>query len=156
LVEPLLLDTTYLLPVFGIDVGLAKFGTKFPEILDEYDIRYNPVSLLEAKWISLRISLRIGRHSDRDKFLARYRSGLGAIMTDKRMKQTRLTDSAVELIADRLLTDNRLNDYFDRMIYATAAAENSHLLTEDKVLLGLTGVKGEPVPRSVFSWKSVP
>jgi hypothetical protein len=47
LVEPLLLDTTYLLPVFGIDVGLAKFEIKFPEILDEYDIRYNPVSLLE-------------------------------------------------------------------------------------------------------------
>jgi hypothetical protein len=152
LVEPLLLDTTYLLPVFGIDVGLAKFETKFPEILDEYDIRYNPVSLLEAKWISL----RIGRHSDRDKFLARYRSGLGAIMTDKRMKQTRLTDGAVELIADRLLTDNRLNDYFDRMIYATAAAENSHLLTEDKALLGLTGAMGETMPRSVFSWKGVP
>jgi hypothetical protein len=152
LVEPLLLDTTYLLPVFGIDVGLAKFEIKFPEILDEYDIRYNPVSLLEAKWISL----RIGRHTDRDKFLARYRSGLGAIMTDKRIKQTRFTDGAVELIADRLLTDNRLNDYFDRMIYATAAAENSHLLTEDKVLLGLTGAKGESMPRSIFSWKGVP
>ena len=150
--EPLLLDTTYLLPVFGIDVGLAKFETRFPEILDGYDIRYNPVSLLEAKWISL----RIGRHSERDRFLARYRSGLGAIMTDKRMKQTRLTDSAVELIADRLLTENRLNDYFDRMIYATAAAENSHLLTEDKVLLGLTGAKGESVPRSILSWKGVP
>ena len=152
MVEPLLLDTTYLLPVFGIDVGLTKFGTKFPELLDEYDIRYNPVSLVEAKWISL----RIGRHTDREKFLARYRSGLGAIMTDKRIKQTRLTDGAVELIADRLLADNRLNDYFDRMIYATAAAENSHLLTEDRVLLGLTGAKGEPMPRSTFSWKGVP
>jgi PIN domain nuclease of toxin-antitoxin system len=77
-------------------------------------------------------------------------------MTDKRMKQTRLTDGAVELIADRLLTDNRLNDYFDRMIYATAAAENSHLLTEDKALVGLTGAVGEPGPLSIFSWKGVP
>jgi len=151
LVEPLLLDTTYLLPVFGIDVGLAKYETRFPEMLDGYDIRYNPVSLLEAEWISL----RIGRHTDRDGFLARYRSGLGAIMADRRMKQTRLTDGTIELIADRLLTDNRLNDYFDRMIYATAAAENSHLLTEDKVLLGLRGAKGGPMPRSVFSWKGV-
>ncbi len=152
MVEPLLLDTTYLLPVFGIDVGLARFEIKFPEMLDEYDIRYNPVSLLEAKWISL----RIGRHADRDKFLARYRSGLGAIMADKRMKQTRLTDGAVELIADRLLADNRLDDYFDRMIYATAAAENSYLLTEDRVLLGLMRAKGEPMPRSIYSWKGVP
>ena len=151
MVEPLLLDTTYLLPVLGIDVGLAKFGTKFPKILDGYDIRYNPVSLLEAKWIGL----RIGRRSDRDKFLARYRSGLGAIMTDKRMMQTRLTDDTVELIADRLLIDNRLDDYFDRMIYATAAAEDSHLLTEDKALLGLAGAKGEPAPRSILSWKGV-
>ena len=55
MVEPLLLDTTYLLPVFGIDVGLARFETRFPEMLDEDDIRYNPVSLLEAKWMHLRI-----------------------------------------------------------------------------------------------------
>ncbi len=149
--EPLLLDTTYLLPVFGIDVGLASFESKFPKTLDEYDVRYNPVSLLEAKWICL----RIGRHSNRDKLLERYRSGLSAVMADKRMSQTRFTDGTIELIADRLLTDNRVNDYFDRMIYATAATENSHLLTEDKVLLGLTDTKREPVPRSILSWKGL-
>jgi hypothetical protein len=95
----------------------------------------------------------VGRHSDRDRFLARYRSGLGATMTDESMKQTRLSDGAVgEPIADRLLGDNRLNDYFDRMIYATAAAEDSHILTEHKALLGLTGAIGETRPRSIFSW----
>jgi PIN domain nuclease of toxin-antitoxin system len=151
LAEPLLLDTTYLLPVFGIDVGLARFETKFPKILDDYDIRYNPVSLLEAKWISL----MMGRRMDRSKFLERYRSGLSAIMTDRRMRQTKFTDDTIELIADRLLTDDRVNDYFDRMIYATAATENSNLLTEDKVLLGLADAKGEPAPRSILSWKSV-
>jgi PIN domain nuclease of toxin-antitoxin system len=76
-------------------------------------------------------------------------------MTDKRIKQTWLTGSTVELIADRLLTYERINDYFDRMIYATAAVEASHLLTEDKVLLGLTGARGWG-PRHAFPWKGVP
>ena len=148
--EPLLLDTTYLLPVFGIDVGLARFETKFPRVLGEYDIRYNPVSLLEAKWIILKMS----RRGDRDKFLKRYRAGLRAIMTDKRISQTRFTDGAVELIADELLTDNLVNDYFDRIIYATAAVENWLLLTEDSILLGLGD--REPAPRSTFPWKGIP
>jgi hypothetical protein len=151
LAEPLLLDTSYLLPVFGIDVGLSEFETRFPKILDEYDTHYNPVSLLEAKWISL----RMGRGTFRDKFLDRYRSGLAAIMTDERLAQTALTDGATELIADRLLTDDGIDDYFDRMIYATAASEKTHLLTEDEVLLGLTDAAGRPAPRSVFRWKDV-
>ena len=149
--EPLLLDTTYLLPMFGIDVRLAGFESKFPKALVEYEVRYNPISLLEAKWISL----RLGRGTDRKKFLEAYRSGLGAILADKRISQTRFTGGAIELVADRLLTDNGVSDYFDRMIYATAAAEKSHLMTEDKVLLALHHAKEELAPRSTFSWKGI-
>jgi hypothetical protein len=33
LAEALLLDTTYLLPVFGIDVGLASRNSKFASVV---------------------------------------------------------------------------------------------------------------------------
>jgi PIN domain nuclease of toxin-antitoxin system len=151
LAEALVLDTTYLLPVFGIDIGLSRFETRFPEILEEYDARYNPVSLVEAKWISL----RMGRYVERERFLERYRSGLMAIMTDKRISQTKLTDSAIEHVADRLLTENGVKDYFDRMIYATAAAEESDLLTEDKALIELEDAERKPAPRRILSWKVI-
>ena len=134
-----------------LHIYFEGFENKFPKTLDEYEVRYNPISLLEAKWISL----RLGRGTGRKKFLEAYRSGLGAILADKRIIQTRFTDSAIELIADRLLTDGGVRDYFDRMIYATAAAEESHLMTEDKALLALDRAKGELAPRSTFSWKSL-
>jgi len=146
-----LLDTTYLLPIFGIDVRLAGFEDKFPKVLEEYDVRYNPISLVEAKWISL----RLGRGANRDKFLEAYRSGLATIFADKRINQTRLTDGAIELIADQLLAEDGVRDYFDRIIYATAAREKSYLLTEDKALLGLKDAKEELAPRSIFSWKGI-
>ena len=98
--EPLLLDTTYLLRVFGIDVGLPKFESELPRVLNEYDVRYNPISLPEAKWISLRMS-----RGDREDFLRRHRAGLSAILTDKRMTQTQLTNGEIELVADRLLIE---------------------------------------------------
>lgn len=149
--EPLLLDTTYLLPIFGIDVRLAGFEDKFPKILNAYDVHYNPISLVEAKWISL----RLGRGTDRKKFLEKYRSGVEALLADKRISQTRVTDGAIELVADSLLADDEVEDYFDRMIYATAAVEQSHLLTEDKVLVRLESSEKERAPRSTVSWKGI-
>lgn len=149
--ERLLLDTTYFLPLFGIDVRLAGFENRFPKILDEYEVCYNPVSLLEAKWISL----RLGRGASRNKFLEAYRSGLATILADKRISQTKLTNATVELAADQLLAVDGVRDYFDRMIYATAAAEETYLLTEDKELLLLGKGERESAPRGIFSWKGL-
>jgi PIN domain nuclease of toxin-antitoxin system len=146
-----LLDTTYLLPIFGIDVRLAGFEDRFPEILEEYDVHYNPISLVEAK----RISLRLGRSGNRKEFCEKYRSGLGAILADERIRQTRVTDGAIESVADRLLADEAVKDYFDRMIYATAAVERSRLLTEDKVLVGLKSSEKELAPLSTISWSDI-
>jgi len=53
--EELVLDTTYLLPIFGIDMRLKGFGELFPRLLASYAVLYNPVSLVEAKWIVLKL-----------------------------------------------------------------------------------------------------
>jgi len=54
--EDLLLDTTYLLPILGIRMSLKGFSELFPKLLDDYTVFYNPVSLVEAKWVMLRLA----------------------------------------------------------------------------------------------------
>ncbi|MDK2373115.1 MAG: hypothetical protein QI197_07055 [Candidatus Korarchaeota archaeon] len=68
------------------------------------------------------------------KELARaFISGLKALSSENRVSQVELTDLEVERVAN-LLMDAGMGDYFDRMIYATAAVRGYRLLTEDDVL----------------------
>ena len=150
--EELVLDTTYLLPIFGIDVRLKGFGELFPRLLASYAVLYNPVSLVEAKWIVLKLSG--GDPSRKELLLKAYRLGLRALLSDRRLKQTGLTNPDVEEIADELLLKAGVKDYFDRVIFATAAQQGAILLTEDEELMkiGLTGI---PRPKEVISWEKL-
>lgn len=146
----LVLDTTYLLPVFGVDVGLKKFKTLFPRLLKAYPTLYNPASIVEAKWIVLRLARREPQR--REALLRRFREGLRALLSDRRLSQTALTRPIVEEVADMLLVKAGLSDYFDRLIYATAVYRGASLLTEDEELLS-TAMRGDlPKPREVISW----
>ncbi len=147
----LLLDTTYLLPAFGIGLELDDFGKTFSRILGEHTVLYNPVSLIEAKWTVLRMCRN--EPGLRRSLLERYRLGLRATLGDERLKQTALTDETVERTADSLLVENGVRDYFDRTIYATACARNCILLTEDRELRGLKAAGGAPRPRRVLDWR---
>ena len=151
--DELLLDTTYLLPALGIGIELEGFERTFSKVLRDYAVLYNPISLIEGKWIILRMSRK--ERGDRSRFLERYRVGVGATLRDGRLKQTVVTDERVERVADRLLVENHVRDYFDRTIYGTACARNSFLLTEDKELRGLETVGSEPRPRGVLNWTDV-
>ncbi len=144
----LLLDTTYLLPIFGIDVSLKDYS-KFPRVLDIYRVLYNPVSLVEAKWISLR--LMKGHPERRNKLAWAFIYGLKALLSEERISQVELTDPDVERASDSLL-DAGVRDYFDRMIYATASVRGYRLLTEDDELLKLNV---DFRPKEVLSWSSL-
>ncbi len=143
--DELLLDTTYLLPIFGIAVGLEYYD-KFPQVLEAYRVLYNPISLIEAKWISLKLMKRYPKM--RKELAGAFISGLKALLSEDRISQVELTDPEVERVAD-LLLDAGVGDYFDRMIYATAAVRGYRLLTEDDVLLKL---ELELRPKEVLSW----
>lgn len=145
----LILDTTYLLPIFGIGVGLPSYESLFPKLLGELSVRYSPLSLVEAKWISLSLSKK--DPSKRDMLLSAYRRGLAAILFDERISATELTGPEVEVVADRLLLKFGLADYFDRMIYATAVVRNVILLTEDADLLRLARSPDAPRPKEALS-----
>ena len=151
--EELVLDTTYLLPIFGISVSLEGFSEFFPRLLAKYVVLYNPVSLVEAKWIVLRLAKRVPQK--RDALLERFRIGLEALLRDERLGQTELTNPSVEGIADLLLTRAGVADYFDRFIYATAASRRSMLLTEDKELAEVARRGDIPAPKRVIEWRDV-
>lgn len=149
----LLLDTTYLLPVFGISVGLEDFVPRFGKLLDSFSARYNPASLIEAKWTVM----KLGRNepAKRDALLGAYRTGLKVLASDGRLKATPVTSEAVEVVADDLLLKHGVKDYFDRVIYGTAAERSCVLLTEDEELLKLKR-GGRPSPSEVLEWNQTP
>ncbi len=111
-------------------------------------MRYNPVSLVEAKWTILRLGRK--EPSKKDALLGAYRTGLKVLASDDRLKETPLTSEAVEAVADELLLEDGVMDYFDRVIYGTASERNCALLTEDEELLKLKR-SGRPRPSEVLT-----
>ena len=57
--DKLVLDTTYLLPIFKIKVKLKYYDSIFPTLTEKYIVLYNPISIIEAKWIVLKLCRKI-------------------------------------------------------------------------------------------------
>lgn len=129
-----LLDTTYLLPFFGMEIRVEGVKHHLSQLLTSgRKLLFHPLSLVEAKWVVLAIE-RKGKQGLRASFL----EGLDALLADKRFAPSPLTSKAVEANADRLL-DEGLQDYFDRMLASTAHSLQTILLTEDEELLNPKG-----------------
>ena len=148
----LLLDTSYLLPVFGIRLELRDFEKAFPNVLRKYSVIYNPASLVEAKWIVQK--LRKENHNAGEGLLQAYRSGLRALASEPRLRQSILTDEMVEQIADRLLLKENLRDYFARLVYATATRNDYLLLTEDRELHHVAK-RSHARPKKIMNWNEL-
>ncbi len=148
----LLLDTTYLLPIFGVSVGLKNFDKSFGKLLRSFSLHYNPASMIEAKWTVLKLART--NPEKREALFTAYRTGLKVLAADDRLKETALTNDVVENVADQLLTKEEVKDYFDRLIYGTAADRGCALLTEDERLLKLKR-RETPRPSEVLAWKNV-
>jgi len=131
----LLLDTTYILPLLGIHIPqLKEYEEKFPDLLVKFNVLFNPLSLVEAKWVLLRL-IKTSDAQHRHIILDRFRLGVKTILKSDKLYQTKLTSYETEKYADALL--GVINDYFDRMIIATAKVCNAILLTEDKGLIDI-------------------
>ncbi len=148
----ILLDTMYLLPVFGVDVGLEAYGDLFPRLLEEFHVYYTPLSLVEAKWVILKLSKAKRELSQR--LLDEYRKGLEALLSDNRLRETVVTNGVIEEVADYLL-ELGLRDYFDRMIYATAYYYNAMLLTEDRELRAVSERVADYRLAGIIGWADI-
>ena len=72
--------------------------------------------------------------------------------TKNLLRATPLTNSEIEEIADRLLIDKGLEDYFDRTIYATSVVFQLALVTEDSQVVTLfliLNLEESAVPRKL-------
>ncbi len=152
----LLLDTTYLLPLFGVKVKLREYDKCFPQLLSHYEAYYSPLSLVEAKWIILKLGKKLKNKDAERVLLKEYRAGLDTLLQDRRINQTIMTNSIIEEIADELLGYG-VHDYFDRTIYATACYYKAVLLTEDEELHKLyEKVSNEQMkPKKIMNWSSL-
>ena len=151
--RPLLIDTTYLLPLFGVSITLPQFRRVFPHVAERHELYYNPASLIEAKWIIL--GLARNHPSKMDALLAKYIQGLLLLGENGLFKPLPLTGPEVEEESDRLLKEG-LRDYFDRLIYATAAVHGVMLLTEDRELhqqWEKDQARGTRRPPLIMDWK---
>ena len=52
----ILLDTTYILPLFGIGVKIADLREKILILAKRYQLMINSLSILEAKWKVLKLA----------------------------------------------------------------------------------------------------
>lgn len=131
----LLLDTLYILPLLGLQVPQLKdYEEKFPKMLIKFRILFNPLSLVEAKWVLLKL-MKSRDIPHKNTILERFRIGIKTILKSERLHQTEFTSYEIEKYADTLL--GVINDYFDRMIIATAKVCNAVLLTEDRALMNI-------------------
>jgi hypothetical protein len=129
-----LLDTTYLLPFLGIELRVRGVREDLARLLrSNPKLWFHPLSLVETKWVVLSLERRHGPGL-RGSFI----EGLGALLTDHRFVPSPLTSKAIETDADRLL-DAGVQDYFDRMLAATAHQLPGTFLTEDRDLLDPNG-----------------
>lgn len=153
--DELLLDSTYLLPIFGISLELQDFESVFTRLPDNYVVKYNPVSLIETKWTVIRRSRKM--KDRREELLQSYRQGLVSIQQrDSSLQSTSLTNEAIEEFSDVLLTQFHIQDYFDRLIYSTAVHSQYILLTEDDGLHDLFKKNTNLArPKKVIKWKEL-
>jgi hypothetical protein len=147
--DELVIDTSYLLPVFGVGLGFREYERRFPAVLRRYSVIYNPASLIEAKWIVLKMARE--KPGSKDALLEAYRTGLKVLASIAELKQSAMTDYAIEEVADLLLTRDAVKDYFDRLVYATAACRRCSLLTEDEQLHEVAR-RGKTRPKEVMRW----
>jgi hypothetical protein len=149
--KSLLIDTSYLLPLFGFESTFPTYDEIFPDLLKEYDVKYNPISLIEAKWLVIRTA-RKAKGGLLETFLRYYREGIAALGKEDRIHESAFTNENVEELSDRLFIEADLRDYFDRQIYSTAACLNFILLTEDQSLHALARSQITPKPKAVMWW----
>jgi len=117
----ILIDTSFILPPLGIDVGESVLNTI--KEFDKHEIYFTELSLVEAMWVIRRL-LKEGTKVD----FKIVKTGLKSVIKTYRL--LRIPISAYT----NAVNDRRHSDLIDMIIYYTAKAYNLKLLTLDKKL----------------------
>ena len=115
-----LVDTSFLLPALGIDVGEEVID--IIKRFDKHEIYFTELSLLEAMWVIKRIE----RKGEVDLKLVN--TGLKSIFYTYKLVKIPRTAYI------KAVKDKRHNDLIDLILYYTALAYNMKFLTLDEKL----------------------
>jgi len=155
-VQRLILDTTYILPLFGIkikDLAGINEGIKliWKKGIRDFEVYLPTICLIEV----LYKLISEYRKTNDFKILKRYPMAVPTIMTSQNVN---LFDPQLNSIASQIaiiIRHSSHNDIMDCLIAASAAALNGILLTEDKDLKN----KLQNIPETklipIFSWSEI-
>ena len=151
-VNKILLDTTYLLPFFEIETD--KFSKDDLQLLMNSSINlfYNPISLVEIKWVLIRLSKRDKARFKKLKII--YSDAVDHLVYSDEIKQTLMLNGKISYLEDILL-EAGVKDYFDRVIAATAKIFTGVLLTEDKELTKIVRSVNEFKDLEIMNWREL-
>ncbi len=126
------LDTTLLMPLFGLEPSIPNLKKEFLEILEMngFTFRFSVVSIIEIKWQVIKL-IRLGANAE--ELEKKFSQALISLKEDERYNQTDLLDSKIN---DFSFEFRKLGheDYFDTVIASSALWESEIFITEDDPL----------------------
>ena len=108
------------------------------------------ISLIEIKWVILKLTKKNKRALTQLK--ETYNETLEYLTSTDEIKQTPLITPEISRLEDKL-SGRGLNDYFDRMITATAKIYADIFLTEDKELIRQIKTVKEFKDLEIINWQ---
>lgn len=129
-----LLDTSFMLPSLGIDVG-EEVSRGLKRLADiKAEIYYSHFSILESLWVAARLSTR--KTFDR----VRFRLGLRSIIEGGRYKKVEEDSMTFDDALRMYLLGHK--DIVDNILYASSTRLDLKLLTLDNKLKGFIRERG--------------
>nr|MDO8117441.1 hypothetical protein [Candidatus Sigynarchaeota archaeon] len=126
------LDTSYLMPFFGLEVTIDGLTAQLLEVQedDRFRFLYSPVSFIEIKWQVIGLG-RVGH--DIDDLERHFSQAIISLKSSSNWGMIDFVDADINDVAFEL---RRLghNDYFDTVIASTALWNADLFVTEDEPL----------------------
>lgn len=129
-----LLDTSFILPSLGIDVGEAVAKGLHRVVDVGAEIHYSDFSILESLWLAARLSAREGFDGERISL------GLRSIVEGRRYTKAEADSGAFNDSLKLYVLGHR--DMVDNILYSTSTHRNLKFLTLDEELKRFINEKG--------------
>ncbi|OLS12196.1 MAG: hypothetical protein RBG13Loki_4198 [Promethearchaeota archaeon CR_4] len=126
------IDTTYLMPLFGLNPSIQHLNDQLLQILrlDRFTFLYSAVSLIEIKWQVM----HLGKHGHAiDQLERQFSLALSSLKIDPRHECVDFLNADINDLSYELRKLGH-NDYFDTIIASSALWEAEIFITEDAPL----------------------
>jgi len=122
--KKVLLDTTYILPLLGIEIDIPNLREKIISLAKNFKLMLNSLSILEAKWKILKLAKK------EPSILESFSEGLLFLTRGEVFEIIPFYTYEVDLIATTLYKYHK--DYIDCSILASAYINADTFITEEK------------------------